>query len=129
MKNKRPSLVILPFLIALLFIFVQSCVDHTLPPAGEFSCSTFKEVSFDIDVQPIINSSCAIVGDGGCHNGGNGPSLDWRVFNNFQSRANAVKDRVTRTPGTAGHMPKVGSITDDQVRLLVCWVEQGAQDN
>jgi hypothetical protein len=26
-------------------------------------------------------------------------------------------------------MPKIGSITDEQIKLLVCWVRQGAQDN
>lgn len=129
MKNKRHSSVYLAIVIVLLFIIAQSCADHNLPPVNQYSCSTFKEVSFDIDIQPIINSNCAIVGDGGCHNGGNGPSLDWRVFNNFQSHASAVKDRVTRPVGTSGHMPKVGSITDEQIKLLVCWVEQGAQDN
>jgi hypothetical protein len=129
MKNKRQS--ILPTMIILIttFLVAQSCVDHSLPPANEFNCSTFKEVSFDVDIQPIIDSKCAIVGDGGCHNGGNGPSLDWRIFSNFQSNASDVKDRVTRPAGTSGHMPKTGSLTDDQIKLLVCWVDQGAQDN
>lgn len=107
----------------------QSCVDHTLPAADEFSCTSLGEVSFDADVQQILESKCAIVGDGGCHNGGNGPSLDWRQFSNVQQHAIAVKDRVTRTPGSSGAMPKIGSLSDDQIRTLVCWVDQGAQDN
>lgn len=116
------------FLVLLLFI-IQACVDHTLPAADEFSCSSIDEVSFATDIQPIINTRCAIEGDGGCHNGGNGPTLDWRVFSNFQGHASSVKDRITRPAGTSGHMPKIGSLTDDQIRLLVCWVDQGAQNN
>ncbi len=129
MKRSFPISRSFVFAIVLIFLITQSCVDHTLPAPDEFSCTTFQEVSFDTDIQPIINTKCAITGDGGCHNGGNGPALDWRVFNNFQGHASQVKDRVTRPVGTAGHMPKIGSLTDDQIRLLVCWVEQGAQDN
>lgn len=128
MKHTLRRSIPLLALIGIVFI-IQSCVDHTLPEADEFSCSSLDEVSFDADVQPVIDTKCAIVGDGGCHNGGNGPSLDWRVFENFRDHATAVKDRITRPAGTSGHMPKVGSLTDDQIRTLVCWVEQGAQDN
>jgi len=126
MNNKLPTLLFFAFLF---FVTVQSCVDHKSEAIDPYDCDAFKEVSFEIDIQPIINSNCAIVGDGGCHNGGNGADLDWRVFSNFQSHASSVKDRVTRPVGATGHMPKVGEITDGQIKLLVCWVEQGALDN
>ncbi|MEP6734838.1 MAG: hypothetical protein ABJA70_04925 [Chryseolinea sp.] len=116
------------FLILLLLIVI-SCVNDTLPAADEYSCSSNDEVSFANDINPIINTKCAIEGDGGCHNGGNGPTLDWRVFNNFQGHASSVKDRITRPATASGHMPKIGSLTDDQIRLLICWVNQGAQNN
>lgn len=108
-------------------LFIQSCADHKLPAPEGSNCSS--EVSYANDVLPIINSSCAIVGNGGCHNGGNGESRDWRVFARVQSHATQIKDRVMRTPGTAGHMPPNGSLTSDQVRLISCWVDQGAQNN
>jgi len=107
----------------------QSCVEHTLPAADPFSCAAFEQVSFAGDILPIINAKCAIVGDGGCHNGGNGPTRDWREFDNFQGHSASIKDRVTRPAGTNGHMPKIGSLTDEELRMLVCWVEQGAQEN
>ncbi|HTE29451.1 MAG TPA: hypothetical protein VK666_03695 [Chryseolinea sp.] len=129
MKKSLRSAVSTVILVVVIFALGEACVDHTLPATDEFSCATFTEVSFDADIEPIINTKCAITGDGGCHNGGNGPSLDWRVFSNFQDHASNVKDRVTRPASTAGHMPKIGTLTDDQIRLLVCWVEQGAQDN
>lgn len=129
MNRQRPSFPILTLSILFCLVLAQSCVDHSFAPASEYDCDTGDEVSFDSDIQPIIDSKCAIVGDGGCHNGGNGPTLDWRVFSNFQSKASSVKDRVTRTPGTDGAMPKIGSLTTDQIKSLVCWVEQGAKDN
>jgi len=117
------------FVLTLLIITIQSCEDNKLPEPGTIDCDGFKTVSFDVDIEPIINSNCAIVGDGGCHNGGNGPDLDWRVFSNFQDHAPQVEDRVQRPVGADGHMPKVGTITDAQIKLLVCWVRQGAKDN
>jgi len=117
------------FVLTLFVITIQSCEDHKLAEPGAVDCDGFKTVSFDVDIQPIIDSNCAIVGDGGCHNGGNGPDLDWRVFSNFQNHAPQVEDRVQRPVTADGHMPKVGTITDDQIKLLVCWVRQGAKDN
>lgn len=116
-------------LIIIAMSTILSCADHTLPAADEFSCSSLGVVSFTTDIKPIIDTKCAIAGDGGCHNGGNGPALDWRVFDNLQSYAASVKTRVTRPVGTSGHMPKIGSLTDDQIRQLVCWVDQGAPAN
>lgn len=113
---------------ALLVASVASCVDHSAPES-KYGCESAETVSFTAQINPIIQSNCAITGDGGCHNGGNGASLDWRVFENFQSHALHVKDRITRPANAAGHMPKIGAITDEQIRLIVCWVEQGAQNN
>jgi hypothetical protein len=109
-------------------ITAQSCVDHKLPSPEGFGC-TSAAVSYATDVSPIISSHCAIVGDGGCHNGGNGASLDWRVFSNVQSHAAEIKNRITRTPGTAGFMPQIGSLSDEQIKTISCWVDQGAQNN
>lgn len=126
MKNRLISAF---FVLALLVVTIQSCEDDKLPPPNAIDCNGFKTVSFDVDIQPIIDSNCAIVGDGGCHNGGNGPDLDWRVLSNFQAHSDEVERRVQLPKSDADHMPRIGTITDDQIKLLVCWVRQGAQDN
>jgi hypothetical protein len=129
MLPHRHTQAIILLVIISITVLNQSCVEHTLPAPDQFSCASFEQVSFEADIMPIIDAKCAIVGDGGCHNGGNGPSRDWRQFSNVQANATSIKDRVTRPPGTNGHMPAIGSLTDEHLRLLVCWVEQGAQDN
>lgn len=128
MKISSPQVLALPASIIAFALIIASCADHKLPTPDGFGCSG-EAVSYAQDVSPIISTSCAIVGDGGCHNGGNGANLDWRVFSNVQSHATQMKDRITRTPGTSGHMPRIGSITDAQIQLISCWVDQGAQDN
>lgn len=109
-------------------IMVTSCVDHKLPAPDGLGCSS-GEVSYAEDVLPIIMSTCAITGNGGCHNGGNGPSRDWREFANVQAKASQIKNRITRTPGSSGYMPLIGSLSDAQIQLISCWVDQGAQNN
>ena len=118
-----------PITLTSMFVVasIQACVDHKLGVSDSFECA--EVVSYAADVSPIINTRCAIVGDGGCHNGGNGPNLDWRQFSNVQNNATDIKDRITRAPGTAGFMPKIGTLTSEQIQLISCWVDQGAKDN
>jgi hypothetical protein len=117
------------WLPAFLLLMSISCVDHDLAGVIQVDCSTQGAVSYVNDIQTIINTSCAIVGDGGCHDGGNGPNLNWKEFTNLKNNASDVKDRVTRAPGAAGKMPKIGTLTDEEITKLVCWVEQGALEN
>ncbi|HZI23551.1 MAG TPA: hypothetical protein VFD46_00655 [Chryseolinea sp.] len=112
------------FAVCLVTFFSQSCVDHNLPEPDVEACSA--TVSFSSQVNPIINTSCAIPG---CHNGDNGADKNWTIFSNFQANKADVKDRITRPPGTSGHMPAVGSITQQQIETIVCWVDQGGQNN
>jgi hypothetical protein len=113
--------------VATCISITQSCVDNKLPAPSGFGCS--DEVSYTNDVWPIIDTSCANVGNGGCHDGSNGPDRDWTVFSNVQSHAAQIKNRISRTPGTAGYMPQIGSLDDEEIRLISCWVDQGAQNN
>jgi len=109
----------------ILLLALQSCVDHSLPEPEIDECDG-NVVSFVGQIKPIIDTSCALPG---CHNGDNGADRNWTVFNNFKAKKDNVKDRVTRPPGVPGHMPLSGSITSDQIQLIVCWVDQGGQDN
>jgi SprB repeat len=77
--------------------------------------------SYKTDIQPIIATNCAIPG---CHNGDNGSSRNWTVFNNVQANAQNIK---TRTGNRS--MPLVGSLTQDQINLIACWVDDGAKNN
>jgi hypothetical protein len=109
-----------------LFVFLYSCVDHDLPSSAVPICTSLDEISFSADVKPIVTQKCAI---SGCHNGDNGSDKNWTVFDNFQSHSANVQDRITRPIGAAGHMPKVGSLTDAQIQTIYCWVAQGAKQN
>jgi hypothetical protein len=76
-------------------------------------------VRFSTDVSPIIETNCAITG---CHNGTQFPDL--RVFNNIRENAARIKQlTLDRT------MPEDGTLTQDQINKISCWVDDGTPDN
>jgi hypothetical protein len=76
-------------------------------------------VSFAGSIAGIIETKCAV---SGCHNGTQAP--DFRVFKNVQNNAAQVKTLTGN-----GTMPKNGSLTQEQINLIACWVDDGAPEN
>lgn len=76
-------------------------------------------VSYSASIKEIIETKCAI---SGCHNGTQFP--DFRVFKNIQDNAARVK-----TLTGDGSMPLNSTLTQEQINLIACWVDDGAQDN
>jgi hypothetical protein len=104
--------------------FIYSCVDHNIPEQP-FDCEGVVEISFKDDLKETIETTCTP----GCHDGTNGAERNWLIFSNIQNKSAQIKDRITRPEGAEGHMPKTGSLTHSEIQSIVCWVEQGAQDN
>ena len=76
-------------------------------------------ISFAASIQAIITSSCAI---NDCHNGNQFP--DFRVFKNIHDNAANIKKLTgDRT------MPDEGSLTQQQIDQIACWVDDGALQN
>ena len=78
-------------------------------------------ISFSAQIQSIINTKCALQT---CHNGDNGAQRNYTIFANVKNNAANIKTRTGN-----GSMPAIGSLTQDQVNLIACWVDDGAQDN
>jgi SprB repeat len=79
-------------------------------------------VSFASDIQPIINTNCAL---GGCHVAGTSlPSFT--TYSGVSSRAASIKLRTAN-----GSMPPATNpdLTVEQIKLIACWVDDGAKNN
>lgn len=76
-------------------------------------------ISFENSVKSIIETDCAI---SGCHNGSVSPDL--RTFNSIQSNASRIKSETE-----AGSMPRDRTLTQTQIDLIACWVDDGALNN
>ena len=65
-------------------------------------------------------NNCAV---SGCHNGTQFP--DFRSLSNIQQNKDQIRQR-TQT----GNMPPNGrSLTQQQIDLIACWIDDGALDN
>lgn len=77
-------------------------------------------VSWQNDILPIMTTSCAV---SGCHNGTHLPR-DWRVY----SQVNQFKSTIRKRTQDKS-MPAEGTLTDDQIALIACWIDDGAPEN
>lgn len=105
--------------LLVLFSFTGSCVQDDL--ADFEPC---QDYGYNDDVKPIISLKCAIAG---CHNGST--SLpNWSDFSVLQPRALDIRSRVV-----GGSMPPssspAGKLTNEQISIISCWVDAGAQNN
>lgn len=76
-------------------------------------------VSFANTISTIIAANCAVPG---CHNGSRG--TDFRSFQNIQGNAAIIKQQTG-----SRNMPLTGSLTQEQIDAIACWVDDGALNN
>jgi hypothetical protein len=118
-NSKSPAIPLALFVI--FIVAIQACVKHDIK-----QCKSETVVSYANEIRPIVLANCAIPG---CHNGDNGESRNWTEFQKFSDHAQEVKRRIQLPKSNQDHMPRVGDITTTQIELIICWVEQGAQNN
>lgn len=102
---------------------------HTIIVTDGSGCSSTSEqiistnTSWENDIMPIISSNCAV---SGCHNGSNSSIPNWSVLSNVQASAGNIQSRTT-----ARTMPPAGrsQLSDSDIALIACWVEDGAKNN
>ncbi|MBY0433992.1 MAG: hypothetical protein K2U26_07775 [Cyclobacteriaceae bacterium] len=77
-------------------------------------------ISYANDISPIVTTNCTL---SGCHDAGTG-SRDYTNFSNVKSAALSIKTRTgNRT------MPLGRVLTQNQIDLIACWVDDGAINN
>ena len=79
----------------------------------------YSGITFEEHISPIITNNCALAE---CHGGSQQP--DFREFSNIQANAEKIRSRTQDKS-----MPMTGSLTDEEIRKIGCWVDDGAPDN
>ncbi len=74
--------------------------------------------SFSTVISTIISTNCSI---NGCHNGGRNPNLS--SYSEISSNGGAIVGAIS------SNMPPGKSLTQDQINLITCWINDGAPNN
>ena len=109
--------------ICIAFVYISiSCSKSGGGGVSSVDCNTVTNKAFAADVNPIIQSSCAITG---CHEAGSvngvGPLTN---YNQIFTNRNAIQSAVS-----TGTMPKTGSLSASQKNSILCWIQSGAPNN
>lgn len=98
---------------------------YTITVKDEENCRVQKSIqvktttSLSADIMPIIQKDCSI---SGCHNGSQSPRLV--TENEVMQNADRIKSETQ-----AGTMPRNRTLTDNEIDLIACWVDDGALNN
>lgn len=84
-------------------------------PRGNFG------ISYSKDVEPIFDTKCNL---DGCHDSSTG-SRNWTNFANVKSQAGSIKVRTANRSMPIGGL----TLTQQQIDIIGCWVEDGAANN
>ena len=81
-----------------------------------------SNVSLSGDIMPLLLAQCTF---SGCHNGDNGSDRNWTEKDDVIAKAAGIKSRTQ-----SGSMPRSpGVLSQDEIDLIACWVDDGAKDN
>lgn len=115
---------ILFYALLISIVFWTGCVNNSEEDPIEdmsFDCSQ-SDVSLANEIMPLLLAQCTF---SGCHNGDNGSSRDWTQKENILEKASGIKTRTQN-----GSMPRSpGSLSQNEIDLIACWVDNGAKDN
>ncbi|WP_424961178.1 hypothetical protein [Ekhidna sp.] len=99
--------------------------DYTVIVKDEENCEVSKNIqvktntSLIADIMPIIQKDCSI---DGCHNGSQSP----RLITEQEVIQNAGR---IRSETQARTMPRDRTLTNGEIQLIACWVDDGALNN
>jgi hypothetical protein len=109
---------------ALMLAMISSC-------RREPDLTGYPEVKFATEVQPIIVANCT---QSGCHNNTDGEEFSLVTYQEiigYIEPFKAYKSSLYRsiTGKAERFMPPSDPLTDDQIRTIFVWIEQGAPNN
>ncbi len=119
MKQNPGKVLVKLSLSLLVVIFTNSCASDNIEELyglPDYLCDP-QQVGFSSVIQPIIQTNCAI---SGCHVPGTGLP-NFQDVNEIFKRAVEMKKRTR-----SRNMPQVGSLSQEEIDQISCWVDSGA---
>ncbi|WP_298540165.1 cytochrome c [uncultured Aquimarina sp.] len=104
-------------LIIVLSITLFSCETNVEEDSDIIIESCDTTISFAASIKPIIDSNCI-----SCHGGSQFPDL--RTYDGINNNSARVRTQVVNRT-----MPQGGSLSNEEIELIRCWIESGALNN
>jgi uncharacterized membrane protein len=110
---------------AIYFLFLMglltSCMENVdkveeIDPGAPDPC---EDITFSKNVKPIIDNNCV-----SCHSTGGGQPPNLETYIGIRVEATSVKSEVV-----SKDMPIGGSLTNEEISAISCWVDAGAENN
>ena len=117
--KKKSLLIIAGFALGTVFAFSCSTSKKTAS-APATNCVTPSPI-FASDIKPIIENNCT---NTGCHTRGGG---DFRQAENL--KRNADDGELKAIVVIEKSMPPRKSLTENEIKLIDCWIKDGAKIN
>lgn len=123
----RKATFFITLIAVLIFSGLRCAKEKALPPLPPYECDT-TIISFQNDVQPLIETHCYVGGSAiGCHGSW---ILSWdgiadhEYFEEIELRVLIQRDMPP--PGNRFDIPYMSY---EELNKIYCWYQQGAQDN
>lgn len=98
--------------------------DTTVITNTTVSCDSIA-ASFSQDILPLINSKCSP-----CHVDGNASGgHTWTNYDEVFADKNLILSAINHEPSTSNMPQGRDKLSDENIRLVECWIENGALDN
>jgi uncharacterized membrane protein len=110
------------FLLLFLSVSLSACLSNVdeveeIDPGNADPCA---DITFSMNVKPIIDNNCV-----SCHStSGQASFLNLETYNAVAANATKVKSEVV-----SKDMPIGGTLTNEEISAISCWVDAGAVNN
>ncbi len=124
----KKSIFLLFVTLATALFVLQGCLNDkgNVPLPPETFCDSL-DVSYNLHVKPLAESACA--NSIGCHvSGGSGPG-DFTNYQILSGVSQSVKTRIELPVSDPLHMPLGATLTQEELAIFLCWIEDGAPNN
>lgn len=111
-----------------LYLSFSACTNNKLPEpiVTPVTFCDSLQVTFSGHVNPIIQQNCAI---SGCHVQGGTGNGDFTTYAGLKPHIDAGRFRHSVIEGNTPVMPPTGQLPVEQLRVLDCWLNNGAPNN
>ena len=110
----------------ILFLFLITACSKSNGTSKSFSSSDCTStISYKTDIQPIMNSYCT-----SCHQPGNAKGgYELSTYYGVTSNTNKVLASMLHNSGSEPMPDNGDQLSDDLLKKMYCWVNQGAKNN